>query len=243
MSPEVSIITCSLTGKELSRTIKSVLAQDFTDYEIVIVAPRDNLEINELQTKYEIKNRLSIIVDSKVGIYSAMNAGAHAATGKFLLFLNEGDELSTGSSLNALRAVSIDKDWAYGSILKRDLSTGRENIYCFHRFGWRYVPHPASIITKKLFDSLKGFDISERVAADQKLFLQASQISSPGVTDEIISTFSLGGSSSRSVREAMHDARRISNATFGYFLKIRALDYLFWKANAKIKAFLKLFFS
>ena len=77
-----------MTGKELSRTIKSVLAQDFTDYEIVIVAPRDNLEINELQTKYELKNRLSIIVDSKVGIYSAMNAGAHAATGKFLLFLN-----------------------------------------------------------------------------------------------------------------------------------------------------------
>lgn len=250
MSPEVSIITCSLTGKELSRTIKSVLAQDFTDYEIVIVAPRDNLEINELQTKYELKNRLSIIVDSKVGIYSAMNAGAHAATGKFLLFLNEGDELSTGSSLNALRAVSIDKDWAYGSILKRDLSTGRENIYCFapyrrmlHRFGWRYVPHPSSFITKELFNSLKGFDISERVAADQKLFLQASQISSPGVTDKIISTFSLGGSSSRSVREAMYDARRISNATFGYFLKSRALDYLFWKANTKTKAFLKLFFS
>ena len=56
MSPEVSIITCSLTGKELSRTIKSVLAQDFIDYEIVIVAPGDNLEISKLQTKYEIKN-------------------------------------------------------------------------------------------------------------------------------------------------------------------------------------------
>ena len=89
MSPEVSIITCSLSGKELSRTINSVLAQDFTDYEIVIVAPSDNLQISELQTKHEIKNKLTIILDSKAGIYSAMNAGAQAARGKLLLFLNE----------------------------------------------------------------------------------------------------------------------------------------------------------
>jgi glycosyltransferase involved in cell wall biosynthesis len=250
MSPEVSIITCSLSGKELSRTINSVLAQDFTDYEIVIVAPSDNLQISELQTKHEIKNKLVIILDSKAGIYSAMNAGAQAARGKFLLFLNEGDELSKSSSLNVLREVSFGKDWAYGSILKRDISAGTTSVYHFapyrrmlHRFGWKYVPHPSSIITKRLFDSLKGFDISEPIAADQKLFLRASQISSPGVTKEIISTFSLGGSSSRSVREAMHDARRISNAVFGYVLRSRLLDNVFWKANAKLKATLKRFVS
>ena len=180
----------------------------------------------------------------------AMNAGAKVACGEYLVFLNEGDEFSSKMSLEILGNVGMKRDWAYGAYIKRSDSFRKDALYKFnpysiylHRFGWRYVPHPASIITKKLFDSLKGFDISERVAADQKLFLQASQISSPGVTDEIISTFSLGGSSSRSVREAMHDARRISNATFGYFLKSRALDYLFWKANAKIKAFLKLFFS
>ena len=250
MSPEVSIITCSLSGKELSRTINSVLAQDFTDYEIVIVAPSDNLQISELQTKHEIKNKLTIILDSKAGIYSAMNVGAQAARGKLLLFLNEGDELSKSSSLNVLREVLFGKDWAYGSILKRDISAGTTSVYRFapyrrilHRFGWRYVPHPSSIITKRLFDSLKGFDISERIAADQKLFLQASQISSPGVTKEIISTFSLGGSSSRSVREAMHDAKRISNAVFGYVLRSRLLDTVFWKANAKLKAILKHFVS
>ena len=48
MSPEVSIITCSLSGKELSRTINSVLAQDFTDYEIVIVEDGSSIPSKEI---------------------------------------------------------------------------------------------------------------------------------------------------------------------------------------------------
>ena len=250
MSPKFSIISCSLDGKDLHRTVNSIAAQSFRDFEVIIVAPQANciaLELNETLKK-SVKSTL--VNDPKNGIYEAMNAGAKVACGEYLVFLNEGDEFSNQMSLEMLRNVGMRRDWAYGAYIKRSDSFRKDALYKFnpysiylHRFGWRYVPHPASIITKKLFDSLKGFDISERVAADQKLFLQASQISSPGVTDEIISTFSLGGSSSRSVREAMHDARRISNATFGYFLKSRALDYLFWKANAKIKAFLKLFFS
>lgn len=248
MSLKFSIISCSLDGKDLHRTVNSIAAQSFRDFEVIIVAPQANyiaLELNETLKK-SVKSTL--VNDPKNGIYEAMNAGAKVACGEYLVFLNEGDEFSNQMSLEMLRNVGMRRDWAYGAYIKRSDSFRKDALYKFnpysiylHRFGWRYVPHPSSIISKKLFEKLNGFDTSETIAADQKLFLRAAQISEPGVTDEIISIFYLGGSSSRPTVRAMMDARRISNEIFGFALGSKFIDSILWKLNVLTKRFLKLF--
>jgi len=250
MSPKFSIISCSLNGRDLRRTVTSISVQNFEDYEVIIVAPKDNSNASEYVKELNKSINATLVNDPKFGVYEAMNAGAKVATGEFLIFLNEGDEFSSQISLRILSDISIKKDWAYGSYIKRNQSLNKETLYKFipysnflHRFGWKYIPHPSSIISKKLFEKLNGFDVSETIAADQKLFLRAAQVSKPGVTDEVISIFYLGGSSSRPVLKAMMDAKRISNEIFGFTLNSRLIDSIVWILNIALKRFLKLFVS
>lgn len=248
MSPKFSIISCSLDGKDLQRTIDSIAAQSFRDFEVVIVAPKANCIALELSRTLKQSLKSTLVNDPKNGVYEAMNAGAKAACGEYLVFLNEGDEFSSKMSLEILGNVGMKRDWAYGAYIKRSNSFLKDSLYKFnpysiflHRFGWRYVPHPSSIISKKLFEELNGFDTCEKIAADQKLFLKAARISVPGVTDEIISIFYLGGSSSRTTAMAMMDARRISNEIFGFAFGNKSIDSVLWKLNVATKLFLKLF--
>lgn len=250
MSPKFSIISCSLNGSDLRKTVTSISIQDFEDYEVIIVAPKENLHASEYVNELKRSIDATLVNDPKSGVYEAMNAGAKTAIGEFLIFLNEGDEFSSQMSLKTLRNLSIEKDWAYGSYIKRDQTFNKDTLYKFtpysntlHRFGWKYIPHPSSIISKQLFEKLNGFDVSENIAADQKLFLRAAQISKPGVTDEVISIFYLGGSSSRPVAKAMMDAKRMSNEIFGFTLGSRLFDSIVWTLNIAIKRFLKLFVS
>jgi glycosyltransferase involved in cell wall biosynthesis len=247
MSPKFAIITCSLDGRDLQRTVDSIISQSFRDFEVVIVAPQDNHAAFKFSKKLKESVRSTLVNDPRYGVYGAMNAGAEVANGEYLIFLNEGDEFNSHKSLELLNNASKKRDWAYGAYIKRSRTFQQDAVYKFnpysiflHRFGWKYVPHPASIISRKLFEDLRGFDASETIAADQKLFLKAAQISKPGVTDEVISIFYLGGSSSRSTLEAMKDSKRISNEIFGYMFRNRIMDSILWKLNVVTKRCLKL---
>ena len=95
-TPQFSIITiCYNSADTIERTIKSVLAQTFVDYEYIIVdgASTDNtLEIvNQYQKSFGNKLRVSSEPDK--GIYDAMNKGVKAAKGKIIGIVNSDDWL------------------------------------------------------------------------------------------------------------------------------------------------------
>jgi len=108
-----------------------------------------------------------------------------------------------------------------------------------HRFGWKYVPHPASIISKEVFETLGGFDENYTIAADQKLFLQASKVCFPRVLSKPVSKFHLGGLSSRSVLDSMKDLQLASNEVFGPLFGLQPIDNFFWFANTFAKKIVK----
>ena len=94
---KVSIITvCFNPGGEIIKTIESVLAQDFTDFEYVIEdgSSTDGTEnvINAYRKKFEKRGiPLLYFSESDSGIYDAMNQAAGFALGDYVLFLNAGD--------------------------------------------------------------------------------------------------------------------------------------------------------
>lgn len=90
------VITCYNKEKFIRETLDSVLAQTFSDYEIIIVndGSTDNsfTVINEYQSKYPQK--IKIVNQENRGAAAARNAGIQAAEGEYIFPLDSDDKIS-----------------------------------------------------------------------------------------------------------------------------------------------------
>lgn len=98
-SPLFSIITINRNNAEgLRKTMQSVLTQDFSDYEYIIIdgASTDGSVdiIREFLAVPEYAEKISYWVsEPDSGIYNAMNKGIRHATGEFVNMMNSGDAM------------------------------------------------------------------------------------------------------------------------------------------------------
>lgn len=125
MSSKVTVITiCRNTVNEIEDTIKSVLGQSFTDYELLI---KDGLStdgtidvVNRIISDNPDKNIRLLSIKDK-GIYNAMNQALDKAKGDYVIFINSGDSFYTTDSLKKLcDAITSDSDVIYGNSVVRD---------------------------------------------------------------------------------------------------------------------------
>lgn len=96
---KVTVITvCYNAEAEIEATMRSVCEQDYPLIEYLIIdgASEDKtLEISErVKREYSDRVGLELIIHSErdKGIYDAMNKGVDFATGKWILFMNAGDQ-------------------------------------------------------------------------------------------------------------------------------------------------------
>ena len=99
---KISIITATYnSGKTVGDTLKSVLAQTYHDYELLVVdgASKDNtLEVvKKMEPLFD--GRMRYISEPDKGIYDAMNKGIDLSVGHFLIFLNAGDTFASATTL------------------------------------------------------------------------------------------------------------------------------------------------
>src|SRR5919202_3683844 len=91
--PTVSIITITYNAERfLERTIQSIVAQQATDYEYILVDGASKDGTIDIVRKYE-KHITRWISEPDKGLYDAMNKGLHMATGDYVWFMNAGDEV------------------------------------------------------------------------------------------------------------------------------------------------------
>lgn len=119
MPPTVSIITITYNaGRFLERTIQSLLMQQATDYEHIIIdgASKDDTLAIIKRHENHITNWIS---EPDRGLYDAMNKGLHRATGQYVWFMNAGDELHDSQTLSNLleRIKASDADVYYSDAL------------------------------------------------------------------------------------------------------------------------------
>lgn len=87
--PLISVITITFNAAEtLPATMKSVEAQDFADFEHIIV---DGASTDGTLDIARANPRTRILSERDNGLYDAMNKGLQLARGRYLLFLNAGD--------------------------------------------------------------------------------------------------------------------------------------------------------
>ncbi|MCL1475237.1 glycosyltransferase family 2 protein [Argonema antarcticum] len=100
--PLVSAIICTHNRDSyLGAAIDSLLAQDFADFEIVVV---DNASSDRTREVVELRSAVKYLYEPVTGLSVARNTGARVATGKILAYLDD-DAVASPGWLSVLYAA------------------------------------------------------------------------------------------------------------------------------------------
>jgi len=116
---KVSIVTVVYNAKEdLEKTIESVLEQDYSKIEYIIIDGGSSDGTLDIIKKYQ--NRINYWISEKDnGIYDAMNKGIKFASGAYINFLNAGDLYSSLTVVSNISSKIREKNCKiiYGNVV------------------------------------------------------------------------------------------------------------------------------
>lgn len=161
----VSVITVCFNNKDgLEQTIRSVVAQNYAQIELIVIDGGSNDGTEQMAYRY--RDIISIYIsEPDKGIYDAINKGIRLATKKWIVCMNAGDVFASDTVLNEIfdRDIPAGKqfiysDYAekdkYGKILvktsdrNRGLVFHQSSIYCrsLHaEYGYYIVTNPYTV--------------------------------------------------------------------------------------------------
>ena len=120
---KISIIIVNSNNRVgLKKTVESVVAQTFSDYELIIINNDSAEDAYEWIKKYDKKVSLWIDEPEK-GVFRARNKGLDASHGEYLLFLHSGDILCDENVLLNVVPLLNDKDLYLASIADNDVES------------------------------------------------------------------------------------------------------------------------
>lgn len=181
MSVLFSIITINRNNCDgLLRTIESVVAQTYADFEYIVVDGASTDGSAELLIQY--KECITVgISEPDTGIYEAMNKGVRYATGRYCIFLNSGDLLADREVLGRLATLPLEADVVSGDAVmlnkKREVwkSPQQVSLLFFMREG--SLNHQATLIKRTVLLSYP-YDEKKRIVSDWKFFVEVLVIHS-----------------------------------------------------------------
>ncbi|NCB69651.1 MAG: glycosyltransferase [Bacteroidia bacterium] len=154
---KLSIITINRNNAEgLRKTIESVVNQNFTDFEYIVIDGASTDGSVEVIKEYadRITNWVS---EPDKGIYNAMNKGILKAKGEYLLFLNSGDCLFNKQVLFEVFDKPFNEDFVYGDeiieINSRQIKSTYPNKLDFGYLRRGGLPHQSTFIRREMFDN------------------------------------------------------------------------------------------
>ncbi len=181
---KLSIITINRNNAEgLRKTMESVLAQAYRDFEYIVVdgASSDHSVevIKELTNDRvnELKN-FTWITEPDTGIYEAMNKGLKMCQGEYTLMLNSGDYLVDEHVIERIMPELDGTDIIQGNtisqregVLWRDRGYGKSDI-SFLDVQRGYFLHQASFCKESLFEQYGYFNEHNRYVSDTEFFIK-----------------------------------------------------------------------
>jgi len=167
------IVVCFNPGRELARTVESVLGQSYTEFEIIV---KDGMSTDGAVEHLPMDGRIRVLRQKDKGIYDAMNQAITLASGDYLLFLNCGDYLYDRKVLEKVNAWivtdNVSTEIYYGDIYNRMLGTRIVSNPRINAFAcYRNVPcHQACFYAAALMKR-RNYKTRYKVRADYEHFL------------------------------------------------------------------------
>ncbi|MFN4145779.1 MAG: glycosyltransferase family 2 protein [Runella sp.] len=233
MLPLVSIITITYNAEPyLERTLKSIQAnlQEIADPSVVEYVIIDGQsKDNTLQIAAQYRPIVSqIISEPDKGLYDAMNKGLGLVKGKYVWFMNAGDEIHDKDVLNKLLvAMQSDADVYYSDALfvQNDGSPiGLRSQVTPHRLpknlkwqdmAWGMkVCHQAFVARRSLAPLYKIENLSADIDWEIEVLKNASRIK---YLDFILCKYLTGGISVQKHRKSLIDRFKVLQHHFGFW--------------------------
>ena len=196
-SPKISIVIVHFNdGHGFETTMKSVIDQNYTDLELIVVDGESNdgslTTINTFSTILDV-----LISEPDAGIYDAMNKGMAAASGDLLCFLNAGDTFHDSQVLLNVTQNELQADIIFGQSLSYFGSFQKLRFPDFELsnpewFLTKMPNHQAIFISDKIYKNHR-FSLKYKVISDTIFLRFIFSNYSHQFLPIIISRFELGG--------------------------------------------------
>lgn len=219
---KISVITvCYNSEKTVERTIKSVINQDYNDFEYIIIDGASKDKTLHICNKY--KDKITHLVSEKDdGIYDAMNKGISLASGDVIAILNSDDYFINNQCLKKIEnSFTDDVDIVFGNVLifsektKKIKRKYKSSIYkpCLSIFGIQ-PPHPASFIKKSIYNKFGTYDKNYRIAGDFDLLTRLTTKGKVNykIINEYFVMMSDGGISNANLKTRNRTTQEIKNS-------------------------------
>jgi len=224
---KVSIITVAYNSDQtIEDTIKSVLSQDFSEIEYIIIDGGSTDRTIDIINRY--KDKIATIVsEPDQGIYDGMNKGVALATGDIVGILNSDDFYSNNGVISSVVSQFKDGvDAVYADLVYVDqLQTEKiirkwisgEYVHGAFKKGWM-PPHPTLFVKNEIYKNYGSYSLELKSAADYEFMLRVIHKHKINLNylPEIILQMRAGG---------------VSNASFKNRINANKEDRLAWKMN------------
>ncbi len=182
---KISIITvCFNSEKTIEKTILSVLSQNYSNIEYIIVDGQSMDNTLEIINNY-IDKIDCIISEPDKGIYDAINKGILKATGEIIGILNSDDEFYDNTIISKIVSHFLDNtalDSIIGDVvfennrqqIVRNYSSKNWNE---NKFSWGFMPpHPSFYCKKDIYNKLGLYKTDFKIGADFELLIRFLKI-------------------------------------------------------------------
>ncbi|MBL7884267.1 MAG: glycosyltransferase [Bacteroidia bacterium] len=247
---KVSVITvCYNSAETIESTIRSVIAQTYSNIEYIIVDGKSTDDTLAIIEKYKV-NVSKLISEKDNGIYDALNKGIAIATGEVIAIIHADDFYNTQTVISDVVKVmeGSESDCVYGdlqyvdrlntSIVKRNWISEEYKKENFLK-GWM-PPHPAFFAKRKCYEDYGVFNTSFKSAADYELMLRFlyKYNCSVAYMPKVLVKMRVGGKSNVTLANRIKANREDKRAWIINDLKPSALTFI-RKPLSKIGQFLK----
>ncbi len=219
----------------IERTIRSVKAQNFNDFEYIVVDGGSTDGTLDILRKHA--SDIDVLISEKDnGIYDAMNKACKLVHGDWVFFIN-GDDVFYNDNvlLSVCKKIVAKNTLYYGGVLMEPISIKHDGEFNKKRLCQANICHQSIFYPKKVFDKYQ-YNTMYRLFADWDLNIRCMGDSDFNFCylNELIAVFNIEGASrtrdDRLFRKEFYDIIR-SAFGFRYFLY---LYYLKVKMAARI---------
>jgi len=156
------IVPCFNSGLTLNKAIESLVNQDWTNKEIIIVDD-GSTDIHTLNQILKVKKYpyVKLITQKNKGLANARNTGIRKATGSYVVFLDSDDWLDSNAISSMVKAFKSSKEAA---VIFSDIKLTGENIKLkktfsngFEQLFSNQLPY-CMFFPKFLFEQYGGYD-------------------------------------------------------------------------------------